>query len=139
MSMKKMAPTQKIQTEQENTQQNTFGKAHDTDPINFTDKPYSTERYDPEGDWFDEAPKKRDQIAIISFWKKEGDEEEYQCYHFFYVPNPCVRELGRSDRKTYLNSQAERTTISICQVLFKGQDNDLFMFFNPSEIDDWSL
>ena len=52
------------------------------------------------------------------------------------MPNPCVRELGRSERKTYLNSQSDKTTISICQVLFKGQDNELFMFFNPSQVDE---
>ena len=44
--------------------------------------------------------KNKNQIAIIGFWKKDHDNEFF-CYNFFYVPNPCVREYARSERKIY--------------------------------------
>ena len=45
----------------------------------------------------------KNQIAIIGFWKKDHKEEFY-CYNYFYVPNPCEREYARSERKNYIEN-----------------------------------
>ena len=78
----------------------------------------------------------KNQVAIIGFWRKDSKDEFY-CYHFFYVPNPCVREYARSERRNFIEN-SEVTSLSICQILFKGED-DLFLIFNPSETDKTSL
>ena len=104
------------------------------------EKPISTEKYSESAGWFKDAPQEKDQVAIIGFWKLDEKGEEYHCYNFFYVPNPCVRELGRSERPCYIHGKdAERTTISVCQVLFKGEEDDLFLLFNPGKIDEKTL
>ena len=56
------------------------------------------------------------------------------------MPNPYVRELTKSERPSYIHGQnSEATTISVCQVLFKGAGDDLFMFFNQSQVDEKNL
>ena len=80
----------------------------------------------------------KNQIAIIGFWKKDKESGEFHCYHFFYVQNPLVREYARSERKIY-NDTGESTSLSICQILFKGANNDLFLIFNPTDVDDKTL
>ena len=84
-------------------------------------KPEPIEKLDDD-DWFENAPQRKDQVAIIGFWRKDKhSRNQYYCYNYFYVPNPCVRELSRSERNSYIHGdQKECTTISICQVLFKG-------------------
>ena len=88
--------------------------------------------------WYSNDLKKKNQVAIIGFWKRD-DDEEYFCYHYFYVPNPCVREYARSMRNSYIHKKtSEETTINVCEILFKGQD-EVFMLFNPSPIDKKTL
>ena len=79
----------------------------------------------------------KNQIAIIGFWKKDNDDE-FHCYHFFYVQNPMVREYARSERNIY-NDSGGNTSLSICQILFKGANDDLFLIFNPTKVDYESL
>ena len=45
-----------------------------------------------------EALKNKNQVAIIGFWRTDDKDidKEFYCYHYFYVPNPCVREYARS-------------------------------------------
>ena len=82
------------------------------------------------------ALRRLNQVAIIGFWKVDKSSNEYYCYHYFYVPNPCVRECARSERKCYIHgSENEVTSISVSEVLFKGNDNEIFMLFNPSKTD----
>ena len=51
------------------------------------------------------------------------------------MPNPCVREYNKSERLTYIHGpDNEKTTQGISDILFKGQNNDLFMIFNTSEV-----
>ena len=51
------------------------------------------------------------------------------------MPNPCVREYNKSERLTYIHGpDTEKTTQGISDILFKGQNNDLFMIFNTSEV-----
>ena len=45
----------------------------------------------------------KNQVAIIGFWKKDH-KEEFFCYHYFFVPNPCVREYARSERKNFIEN-----------------------------------
>ena len=79
----------------------------------------------------------KNQIAIIGFWQKD-DTGEFHCYHYFYVQNPLVREYARSERKVYIDS-CESTSLSFCQILFKGIKNDLFLIFNPSKVEEKTL
>lgn len=79
----------------------------------------------------------KNQIAIIGFWKKD-DAGEFNCYHFFYVQNPLVREYARSERNIY-NDSGGIASLSICQILFKGANDDLFLIFNPTKVEDESL
>ena len=74
-----------------------LGKANDADTIDF-EEPISTKKFEKIGDEQDEALQNKNQVALIGFWRKdeEDDEQEYYCYHYFYVPNPCVREYARS-------------------------------------------
>ena len=51
------------------------------------------------------------------------------------MPNPCVREYARSKYGSYILEGDEKTTVSVCQVLFKGHQNELFMIFNDGSID----
>ena len=47
-----------------------------------------------------------------------------------------MREYARSERKCYIHgSENEVTSISVSEVLFKGNDNEIFMLFNPSKTD----
>lgn len=56
------------------------------------------------------------------------------------MPNPCVREYARSERNSYIHGDdLDVTTLSVYEVLFKGQGNELFMMFNPGEIVDKTL
>ena len=54
-------------------------------------------------------------MAIIGFWRKDedDDEQEYYCYHYFYVPNPCVREYARSQYGSYIHGEGTKTTVSV--------------------------
>ena len=45
--------------------------------------------------------KRYNQYAIVGFWKIDKDNEFY-CYHFFYVPNPVAREFAKSERTTHI-------------------------------------
>ena len=40
-------------------------------------------------------------------------EKEYYCYHYFYVPNPCVREYKRSEYGSYIHEGEDKTTVSV--------------------------
>ena len=51
------------------------------------------------------------------------------------MPNPLVREYARSERKVHIHTDSP-TSLSVCNVLFKGHQNNLFMIFNPSQIKD---
>ena len=64
--------------------------------------------------------------------------DEFFCYHYFYVPNPCVREFSRSKCKSRNpdKNQLKDSTICDCNVLFKTDSKELFMLFNPSQIED---
>ena len=73
----------------------------------------------------------KNQVALIGFWKKD-QRDEFHCYNFFYVPNPCVREYARSERFNFIENN-EQTSVSICQILFKGGKDDLFLIFNTSK------
>ena len=46
----------------------------------------------------EEVIKKDSEMAIIGFWK-QADKDVFKCYHYFYVPNPMMRETRISDRK----------------------------------------
>ena len=83
---------------------------------------------------------KKNQIAIVGFWKKDDQHKEFYCYHYFYVPNPCVREYARSERNVYIHgNESEKTKISVTEILFKGGQDDLFMIFNTSKVDEKDL
>ena len=76
-----------------------MGNANDADTLAFMDPPISTLKYKEEkGSHSYEAAlqnlKTKNQIAIVGFWRinPADPEKEYYCYHYFYVPNPCVRE-----------------------------------------------
>ena len=114
--------------DQEKAVNNQPKKANDATDIEFS-KPQSIVQVDMEERWYSKDLKRKNQVAIIGFWRQDLDKEFY-CYHYFYVPNPCVREFTRSERKCYINT-TEMTTISCCEILFKG-DDDLFLIFNPS-------
>ena len=58
-------------------------------------------------------------------------DNEFHCYHFFYVQNPVAREFAKSERAIHIN---EEPSLTLTQVLFEGADNELFMIFNPSPV-----
>ena len=99
-----------------------LGKANDADTIDF-EEPISTKKFEQTGDEQDEALQNKNQVALIGFWRKDEDdsEQEYYCYHYFYVPNPCVREYARSEYGSYIHGETSKTTVSVSQVLFEGQ------------------
>ena len=57
------------------------------------------------------------EIAVISFWRFNSDNNVFRCYNFFNVPNPMKRMI-RDQEGTLLY-----------EVLFKGQENDIFFFY----------
>ena len=100
-----------------------MGNANDADTLSFMDPPistlkYPTEDYDKRSLWYKEALnnlKTKNQIAIVGFWRMNpaDAEKEYYCYHYFYVPNPCVREYKRSEHGSYIHEGEDKTTASV--------------------------
>ena len=91
---------------------NLIDNAKDAEIIEL-DEPNSTEKYITDSKAFDSALKRKNQVAVIGFWRV-GSGDEYYCYHYFYVPNPCVREYARSKRKTYIHEPGiDKTTLSV--------------------------
>ena len=58
-------------------------------------------------------------MAIIAFWFL--DNKTWRCKHFFFVPNPLKREISSSG------------TNKSFQILFTGQNKELFFFYKPEE------
>ena len=115
-----------------------IGKANDAEVVELGDE-VKCEKFDTPEKIHQGALNKKNQIAIIGFWKRDQNHE-YYCYNYFYVPNPCVREYARSERNVYIHGvDSEMTKISISDVLFKGANGELFMIFNTSNIDHNSL
>lgn len=115
-----------------------IGKANDAEVVELGDEVKCDKFATPE-EMHKGALNKKMQIAIVGFWKKDRNEE-YYCYNYFYVPNPCVREYARSERNIYIHSEnSDLTKISIADVLFKGANDELFMIFNTSQIEHESV
>ena len=41
------------------------------------------------------------ETAIIGYWKRDSNSiaDEFKCYHYFTVLNPCTRQIKKSDRE----------------------------------------
>ena len=78
-----------------------------------------------------EAIQAGQEIAIIGFWKMDMPTAKFSCYRFFYVPGPITREIKCSDRFDY----SKKSTVSAYQVLFKGEHNEMFLFYGEGKKD----
>ena len=59
-----------------------------------------------------------DEVAIVGFWKPDSESKRLKCYHFFHIPNPVKRKIRKNDSNNSI----------LYEVLFEGQDNELFFF-----------
>ena len=60
-------------------------------------------------------------IAVIAYWSMNADKV-FECKHYFIVPNPMRRQVK------------EVNGTALYQVLYKGQDDKWFFFYQePSE------
>lgn len=124
---------------QKMTQQPLIGKGYDAELIELGEE-IKTKKHASDESIHQGALDKKNQIAIVGLWRKDDKHKEFYCYHYFYVPNPCVREYARSERNVYIHgNESEKTKISVTEVLFKGGKDDLFMIFNTSKIDENEL
>jgi hypothetical protein len=61
------------------------------------------------------------QVAVVGFWKLDRYTKNYECYSTMTVPDPIKKP-----------AHADETAV-FCEVLYNGEDNNIFYFFKDSD------
>lgn len=70
-------------------------------------------------------------MAIIGFWRPYRDGL-LKCYRYFYIPAPLSRVIKHSNR---IGQSEKQTTLTAKQVLYKGGDEEIFLFYTINKSD----